>query len=110
VVNQYVFLVACLTLFSDNIFFQLEREHILQAQLGFLPEYELSEIFDPSDKSNYQGPPLPSRYDGLVYLKDWHLPGKEKRRKRRHRKTHGMIGFQELSLKIADAWKMVDPE
>jgi hypothetical protein len=41
----------------------------------------------------------------LILLKDWHLPGKEKRRKRRHRKTHGRIGFQELSLKIANAWK-----
>lgn len=79
-------------------------------QLGFKPEYDATEIFDPSDLSNYQGPPLPSRYNGIVYLYDWHLPGKEKRRKRRHRKTHGRIGFQELSLKIADAWKTVDDE
>jgi hypothetical protein len=93
-----------------NLFFQLEREYILQNELGFQPAYEPSEIFDPSDASNYQGPPLPSRYSGLVYLYDWHLPGKEKRRKRRHRKTHGKIGFQELSLKIADAWKTVDAE
>jgi hypothetical protein len=93
-----------------NLFFQLEREYILQIELGFKPDYEPSEIFDPSDSSHYQGPPLPARYSGLVYLYDWHLPGKERRRKRRHRKTHGMIGFQELSLKIADAWKTVDAE
>jgi hypothetical protein len=89
----------------DNLFFQLEREYILQIQLGFTPDYEPNEIFDPADPNAYKGPPLPSRYQDLILLKDWHLPGKEKRRKRRHRKTHGRIGFQELSLKIADAWK-----
>eukprot|EP00804_Cyclotella_cryptica_P021295 CCRYP_001546-RA/>CCRYP_001546-RA protein AED:0.25 eAED:0.25 QI:0/-1/0/1/-1/1/1/0/368 len=93
-----------------NLFFQLEREYILQVELGLQPDYEPTEVFDPSDASNYQGPPLPSRYSGLVLLSDWHLPGKEKRRKRRHRKTHGKIGFHELSLRIADAWKNVDAE
>ena len=93
-----------------NLFFQLEREHILQVQLGFEPNYEPHEVFDPSDATNYQGPPLPSRYRDLIYLNDWHLSGKEKRRKRRHRKTHGRISFQELSLKIAEAWKTVDSE
>jgi hypothetical protein len=93
-----------------NLFFQLEREYILQIELGFKPDYEPSEIFDPSDSSHYQGPPLPSRYSDLILLQDWHLPGKERRRKRRHRKTHGMIGFQELSLKIADGWKNIDAE
>lgn len=93
-----------------NLFFQLEREYILQVELGFQPDYEPCEVFDPSDSSNYQGPPLPSRYSGLVLLSDWHLPGKEKRRKRRHRKTHGKIGFHELSLRIAESWKNVDAE
>ena len=93
-----------------NLFFQLEREHILQIQLGFEPDYEPQDVFDPSDTTNYQGPPLPSRYNDLILLKDWHLPGKEKRRKRRHRKTHGKIGFRELSLKIAEAWKNIDSE
>lgn len=89
---------------------QLEREYILQCELGFTPDYEPNEVFDPEDTTNYQGPPLPSRYQDLTLLNDWHLPGKEKRRKRRHRKTHGMIGFQKLSLKIAEAWKKIDPE
>ena len=93
-----------------NIFFQLEREYILQVELGFQPDYEYEDIFDPANTNNYQGPPLPSKYNGLILLSDWHLPGKEKRRKRRHRKTHGKIGFQELSLKIADNWRNVDAE
>ena len=93
-----------------NIFFQLEREYILQVELGFRPEYDLTEIFDPVDTISYQGPPLPSKYSHLIYLKDWHLPGKEKRRKRRHRRSHGKIGFHELSLRIAASWKCVDDE
>ena len=93
-----------------NLFFQLEREHILQIQLGVEPDYEPHDIFDPSDATNYQGPPLPSRYNDLILLKDWHLPGKEKRRKRRHRKSHGRISFKELSLKIAEAWRGIDNE
>jgi len=41
---------------------------------------------------------------------DWHLPGKEKRRKRKHRKSHGAIGFHDLSGKIVGAWKDVADE
>eukprot|EP00804_Cyclotella_cryptica_P021303 CCRYP_001549-RA/>CCRYP_001549-RA protein AED:0.31 eAED:0.31 QI:0/-1/0/1/-1/1/1/0/326 len=93
-----------------NIFFQLEREYILQVELGFQPDYDCSEIFDPFDTTNYHGPPLPLKYSNLIHLNDWHLPGKEKRRKRRHRRTHGKIDFHELSLRIAASWKSVDPE
>ena len=97
--------------YSDyNIYWQLQREYILQVELGFQPDYEYEDVFDPLDSDNYQGPPLPSKYSDLVYLNDWHLPGKEKRRKRRHRKTHGKIGFKELSLKIASSWKSADAE
>ncbi|KAL7482460.1 hypothetical protein ACHAW6_008130 [Cyclotella cf. meneghiniana] len=97
--------------YSDyNLFFQLEREFILQVDLGFQPNYDPSEIFDPFDTINYQGPPLPSKYRNLIYLNDWHLPGKAKRRRRRHRRSHGMIGFHELSLRIAASWKNVDTE
>jgi len=92
-----------------NIFFQLEREYILQVLLAVEPTYEPHEIFHPSQPS-YRGPNLPPRYAELVLPNDWYVPGKEKRRKRRHRKSHGAIGFHELSLKIADAWKKVDDE
>ena len=93
-----------------NIFFQLEREYILQVLLSVEPTYEPSDIFHPDNDSHYKGPCLPSRYDGLVLPNDWYVPGKTRRRKRRHRKSHGAIGFQELSLKIADAWSHVDDE
>ena len=92
-----------------NLFFQLEREYILQVRLGVSPALDLSEVFDPRCK-RYHGPPLPFRYKDLVLPYDWHIPGKAQRRKRRHRKSHGKIGFHELSNMIAQAWSKVDEE
>ena len=97
---------------SYNLFFQLEREYILQTVLGYQPSIDAADMFDPNDdKSNYQGcPSLPSRYDGIVLLNDWHIPGKTLRRKRVHRKTHGKIAFHELNGRISKAWSEADDE
>lgn len=35
---------------------------------------------------------------------------KEDRKRRKHRKTHGMINLQDLTRKIADRWKKLDPK
>ena len=73
-----------------NLFFQIEREYILQS-LGVTPDLDKNEIFDHFD-SNYDGPELPQRYDGIVLPSDWWIPGKGlRRKKRRHRATHGVI-------------------
>jgi len=91
-----------------NIFFQLEREHVLQVDLGVKQNFDAG-VFDPNN-CEYHGPPLPSRYSGLVLPDDWHVPGKVVRRKRIHRKSHGVIGFHDLSNRISTAWKSVDEE
>jgi len=90
-----------------NLFFQLERAYILEVELGAAPETE--ERFATTQESYARNdlPPLPARYSCLTLAYDWFLPGKEKRRKRKHRKSHGKISFQELSLKVASAWKVV---
>ena len=101
---------------SYNLFFQLEREYILQIKHGHQPTNNKfssdsdNKLFDPSDTSNYQGPPLPTRYANLILPYDWHIPGKTLRRKRSHRKSHGKIGFHELNEQLSKAWSFVDDE
>ena len=90
-----------------NLFFQLERAYILQVELGAAPETEERFTTTQESYARHDLPPLPARYSYLTLAYDWFLPGKEKRRKRKHRKSHGKISFQELSLKVAAAWKVV---
>jgi len=95
-----------------NMFFQLERACILQVELNDTTALSPEETFTTSQHSyaTHNLPNLPTRYAGLTLAYDWFLPGKEKRRKRKHRKSHGKISFQELSLKVAAAWKVVPDE
>lgn len=93
---------------SYNLYFQLEREYILQKVFGYTPT--VARVFDPADQSNYDGPPLPHRYRDLILPYDWHLPGKTQRRKRSHRKTHGKIGLHDLNERVSKAWAVVDDE
>lgn len=71
-----------------NIFFQLEREYILQVLLGLQPDVDARRVFDPT-REDYVGPDLPARYRGIILLNDWHIPGKNRRRNRQHTKSHG---------------------
>ena len=82
-----------------NIFFQIEREYILQ-QLGVVPKLKPEDIFSTSNV-NYDGPPLPARYQDLTLPYDWHVPGKGRRKKRRHKASHGVISFTDLSKQIS---------
>lgn len=72
-----------------NIFFQLEREFILQCILGVSPSVDT--VFD-SDADNAI-PTLPKKYQNIILADDWYIPGKAQRKKRVHRKSHGKIGF-----------------
>lgn len=70
-------------LLQYNIFFQIEREYILQNRLEVTPALPADEVFTTSDP-NYEGPELPPRYSGLVLPSDWYVPGKGRRKKRQH--------------------------
>lgn len=86
-----------------HIFFQIEREYIIQTAS---PDHVVS---DPT--KTYQAD-VPSRYRSIKLSPDWYA-GPGKRQKRKHRKTHGMIGFLELSRVISQRWAIletVDPE
>lgn len=54
----------------------------------------------------------PRRYRSIKLLSDWYA-GPGKRKKRKHRKSHGKIGFLELSRVISKRWATLnatDPE
>jgi len=55
---------------------------------------------------------VPQRYKNIKLMPDWYA-GPGKRKKRKHRKQHGKIGFLELSKIISSRWaelEKVDPE
>jgi len=55
---------------------------------------------------------VPQRYKNIKLMPDWYA-GPGKRKKRKHRKQHGKIGFLELSKIISSRWATldkVDPE
>lgn len=88
-----------------HIFFQIEREYIIQTTAG--PD---------ADKSIHDNkcylPNVPRRYRCIKLLSDW-FAGPGKRKKRKHRKSHGKVGFLELSQLISKRWKNLsttDPE
>lgn len=88
-----------------HIFFQIEREYIIQTMAG--PDATKS-IHD--NKSYLHD--VPRRYRSIKLLPDWSA-GPGKRRKRKHRKSHGKIGFLELSRVISRRWATLesnDPE
>lgn len=87
-----------------NIFFQLEREFILQCILGVSPSVDT--VFD-SDVDDAI-PTLPEKYQDIMLADDWYIPGKAQRKKRIHRKSHGKIGFSDLSKRVATAWHNCD--
>lgn len=81
-----------------HIFFQIEREYIIQTAS---PDHIAS---DPT--KTYQAG-VPSRYRSIKLSPDWYA-GPGKRQKRKHRKTHGMIGFLELSRVISQRWATLE--
>ena len=72
-----------------NIFFQLEREFILQRILDVTPSVDT--VFDQA--ADDVVPMLPQKYREIVLSNDWYIPGKARRKKRKHRKSHGKISF-----------------
>ena len=99
-----------------DLFFQLEREYILQtptdndaANQGQADKRRIGKDIDDD---------VPKRYQ-LIHLNgEWYKSASGKRSnktqpKRKHRKTHGKIGFLELSRVISKRWHQLaelDPE
>jgi hypothetical protein len=55
-------------------------------------------------------PHMPARYRSLPLRADWYISGVYTKSKRKHSKSHGKIGFIELTRMIAARWAKVDDE
>ena len=83
-----------------HIYFQIEREFIIQTMAG-----------EDADKSIHEGKiffsDVPERYKAIKLSPDWYY-GPGKRTKRKHRKQHGKIGFHELSRVVSERWAALE--
>ncbi len=83
-----------------HIYFQIEREFIIQTMAG-----------EDADKCIHEGKiffnDVPKRYINIKLSPDWYF-GPGKRAKRKHRKQHGKIGFLELSRVITSRWAKLE--
>ncbi|KAL7539078.1 hypothetical protein ACHAWF_006286 [Thalassiosira exigua] len=100
-----------------HLFFQLEREYILQTKND--DETDGSEDSSTPKDDRPTGAQLdeamPVRYRNIHLSPHWYASGSGKRvkgsnqlKKRRHRKTHGKIGFEDLSKCVAARWSKLE--
>jgi len=95
------------------MFYQLEREFVLRKVLCSEEEQkEKADADGDAEVALFKNDPLmPERYRDLPLREDWYISGKSKKpSKRKHRKSHGKIGFLELTRMIAARWANVDEE
>lgn len=99
-----------------HLYFQLEREHIIQTTKS--KDDAVEQNVDDSRLFGLQlDDEMPLRYHNIRLDKNWFATGEEKRgsmdQKRKHRKTHGKIAFLDLSKTVASRWATLeetDPE
>ena len=99
-----------------HLFFQLEREHIIQTTKSS-DDDAVANVNDNRQFGLQLDNEMPLRYHKIRVSQNWFATGKEKRgsadHKRKHRKTHGKIAFLDLSKTIASRWatlEQTDPE
>lgn len=95
-----------------TMFYQLEREFVLRKVLCSEEEQKKEKDAETGEAALFRNDPLmPERYRDLPLRADWYISGKSKKpSKRKHRKSHGKIGFLELTRMIAARWAKVDDE
>jgi len=86
-----------------HIFFQLERNYILQTS-DKSSHIDTTIDFGDIDPDASTRPP---RYRSLTLPKQWYTKGSRPKR-RGHRKTHGKISFVELTKLISQRWREAD--
>jgi HMG-box domain len=98
-----------------NIFFQLERERLVKEGIStdrdsVIPKYTAEDVQRACEKSANKGTGQQDDDDNVVDpVKAAEIAAAEAA-KRKHRKTHGMIGFADLARTIAKGWKNLSAE
>ena len=93
-----------------NLFYLLERELVVQ---GHEPSDAKTKALEKARATNAHNRqeddiPIPERYKNVVLQPMWYEPNMKEKRK--HRKTHGMISFQDLTAIISKNWATIDKE
>jgi hypothetical protein len=88
-----------------HMFLQLEKEFIIQTMAGEEDTTtDKSIIHDEKVYLDY----VPERYRQIKLSPEWYFGPGKRRKKRKHRKQHGKVGFLELSRMIASRWAKLD--
>ena len=84
-----------------QIYLAIESEYIVQSIPG-----------EDADKSIHDGKVyldyVPERYRQIKLSPEWYFGPGKRRKKRKHRKQHGKVGFQELTRIISSRWAKLD--
>jgi hypothetical protein len=91
-----------------HLFFQLERAWLLEDIHS--PANGGAQINEGYSAGKMIDPLMPNRYRDIYLPKTWYVSGSSKRK---HKKSHGKISFQELSRRVAARWNSleeIDPE
>jgi hypothetical protein len=84
-----------------HTFFQIEHAYIVQTMDG---EDSDKSLHDDKVYLDY----VPERYRQIKLSPEWYFGPGKRRKKRRHRKGHGKIGFLELSRIVSSRWAKLD--
>jgi hypothetical protein len=84
-----------------HTYLQIEREYIIQTMDG---EEADKSMHDDKVYLDY----VPERYRQIKLSPEWYFGPGKRRKKRKHRKQHGKIGFLELSRMISSRWAKLD--
>ena len=93
-------------------YFALPLEIILRKMGDSNPEPTSTDrvVYEGYDDIIAAIPPLPPRYQSLTDLpRDWFIHTKTKA-PRSHKKTHGLLSFNEIARLVSDNWAKVDVE
>ena len=97
------------------MFFQLEREYLIQSITSNSSKEDVSEQEDDRPLGIELDTQMPLRYQNIHLSPFWRVSASGKRlrtdesdQKKKHRKSHGKISFQDLSSQVASRWRILE--